>query len=214
MACLSENIEREEGAREEEMNSGSSGSILKILGGQPRHFAAPMVDASELAFRMLVRRYGAHVCYTPMIHSKLFLEKKKYRKEAFNTAPGDRPLIAQLCGNDPNIVCQVAKMLENDVDAIDMNFGCPQRIAQKGFYGAFLLDHVDLMVDIVRELSKSVKVPITCKIRIVDDEEETLSIAKRLEEAGCSLLTVHGRTRKMVKGNFGPADMDIIRKIK
>jgi hypothetical protein len=74
-------------------------SALRTLFALPtRHVVcAPMVDQSELAFRMLCRKYGANVCYTPMLHSKIFLQNAHYRKSKFTTNPQDRPLVVQVC---------------------------------------------------------------------------------------------------------------------
>jgi len=48
----------------------------------------------------------------------------------------------------------------------------------------------------VSNLHKNLKVPVTCKIRILPSEEKTIELAKRIEAAGCSVLTVHGRTKE------------------
>lgn len=61
------------------------------------HSVCVMLDHSELAFRMLCRKYGIKLCYTPMIHSRLFIEQPKYRNEKFTTCKEDRPLVVQVC---------------------------------------------------------------------------------------------------------------------
>ena len=88
---------------------------------------APMVDQSDLPFRMLCRSYGANLCFTPMIHSRLLIESPRYRAKFFGKN-WDRPLIAQVCGSDPDTVLQAAQLLEPFVDGIDINCGCPQGI--------------------------------------------------------------------------------------
>lgn len=182
--------------------------------GSPSKIVAPMVDQSELAYRLLVRRYGAELCYTPMFHSRLFVEKPDYRAKCFQPNQYDRPLIAQFCGHDPDTVLQAAKYLEPHCDAIDLNLGCPQGIARKGKYGAFLLEETDLVCSIVKKLHDNLSIPVTCKIRILPDIAATLELCHRLVEAGCQLLVVHGRTKEMNKTKVKECDWDTIRLIK
>ena len=101
--------------------------------GSPRWVAAPMVDQSELAFRMLCRELGTGLCYTPMLHARLMTEVQTYRNQHVDTGlEVDRPLFGQLAGHDPQVVLSAARLIEHSVDAVDLNFGCPQNIAKKG----------------------------------------------------------------------------------
>ena len=80
-------------------------------------------------------------------------------------------------------------------DAVDLNLGCPQHIARKGHYGAYLMleeNDRNLVTEMISMASKHHK--ISAKIRIFDDIDETIAYAKLIASAGTSILTVHGRT--------------------
>ncbi|GAX81381.1 hypothetical protein CEUSTIGMA_g8812.t1 [Chlamydomonas eustigma] len=182
--------------------------------GSPKYHVAPMVDQSELPFRLLCRDNGASCAYSPMMHARLFAQDPKYRADIWSTCKADRPLLAQFCANDPNYLVQAAKLIQHECDMIDINFGCPQRIAKRGFYGAFLMDDLELIEQLIIELTKGVSIPVSCKIRIFPELEKTLAYARMVERAGCSLLAVHGRTRDQKDNSGTRADWNAIKAVK
>lgn len=74
---------------------------INISIGSPKYVVAPMVDQSEMAFRLLCKRYGAQLTYTPMFHARLFAENEQYRRQMMQVCDDDYPLMVQFCGNDP-----------------------------------------------------------------------------------------------------------------
>jgi tRNA-dihydrouridine synthase len=111
----------------------------------------------------------------------------------------DRPLVLQLGGsNIPKLLeaIQVA-ISTNVVDAIELNCGCPQRCAQKGNYGAFLLENPPTLLHIIETLRYNMppEMPLLVKMRVFKSIEDTVALAKRIVQAGAGILTVHGRTR-------------------
>ena len=126
----------------------------------------------------------------------------------------DRPLTVQFCANDPKELLNAARWVQPYCDAVDLNLGCPQGIAKKGRYGAFLQEEWDLICSMISTLHKELDIPITAKIRVLDTREKTLEYAKRIVEAGASILTVHGRQREQKGHLTGLADWNVIRYIR
>ncbi|KAG9236662.1 hypothetical protein BJ875DRAFT_212596 [Amylocarpus encephaloides] len=207
--------------------------------GSPKFILAPMVDQSEFAWRMLSRSFMDPsspqdlLAYTPMLHARLFNDTPKFRHNHFQplraplashppSPPGgevyldgnpsfDRPLFVQFCANDPDELYHAAKYVTPFCDAVDLNLGCPQGIARKGKYGAFLQEDQSLIFDLINKLHKELDVPVTAKLRILETREKTLAYAKNVVSAGASIITVHGRTRDMKGHKTGLADWKVIR---
>ena len=164
------------------------------------YVASPMVDSSEYAFRVLCRKYGAQLCYTPMLNAKLFLNDLTYRRQRFDIQINEGPTIAQFAGDNPEILSRAAVIAESlGAAGIDFNLGCPQPIARKGHYGSALLRETDLIISCVRAMVAAVKVPVSCKIRIIDEGgldpatrglEATIRLAEEIEAAGCLYLYI------------------------
>lgn len=181
-----------------------------------QYILAPMVGASELPFRLLCRKYGAQLCYTPMMSSSKFIDPE-YRKEEFQTIPEDRPLVCHFSANDPQEFTQAGKLVENVCDAIDLNLGCPQRTAYLGHFGSYLLDPKDrkLICNIVRTASQNLSIPIFVKIRLLDTIKETIELCQQLKDSGAALICIHARyrasfERKGPGARDGPALLDQI----
>lgn len=186
-----------------------------------RYIVAPMVGASELPFRLLCRKYGAQLVYTPMMLASEFANSQDYRDREFQTTPFDRPLVCHFAANTPEDFARAAQLAEPFCDAIDLNLGCPQRTAYVGHFGSYLLDPEDraLIVSIVEAGVRAVGVPIFCKIRLLETLDETMELCDRLYDAGASLIAIHARyrasfDRKGPGARDGPAMLDQVQKLK
>lgn len=176
----------------------------------PLMVLAPMYKNCGLAYRTLSRKYGANLCYTEMVHTQKFLQAKNKKRWLDDFI--DSPLIVQICGNDPCVMRKAAEHFTSAL-AVDVNFGCPQLIAKRGNYGVYLQNDWQLTSEIIKRLS-SLERPVTCKIRIFDDDRRTIDYARMIEMSGCKMLAVHGRTREQRGPNTGLANWDAIKLVK
>ncbi|GMI16659.1 hypothetical protein TrLO_g10827 [Triparma laevis f. longispina] len=178
----------------------------------PTLISAPMVRHTDLPTRLQHRRYGAQLCYTSMIDADRYIAgDSASRSNYFTTNEDDQPLIAQFGATSASDFVEAAKLIEKDVNAVCLNLDCPQRRAKAQCFGAFLMrDRPEVVLDIIRRASKELKVPIVAKVRFLGDEptvgngykstpivSKTLAFLKEMENAGLSMIVIHGRTLEM-----------------
>lgn len=201
------------------------------------YIAAPMVNQSDAPFRLLTRRYGATLTYTQMLEPCKLLNDREYLEfhlrdiQALAQGSGDfddfgsgwdgyaRPLVVQLCGNDPELVVKAARQVQTHCDAIDLNLGCPQEHAKEGHFGGYLLGKQDwpLVQSIVSSMSHSLLVPASAKIRLCpssDPMSATAAFGQLLEHAGASWVTLHARHVSAKRRRQGAADLEAVRTLK
>ena len=167
-------------------------------------FLAPMSGISDLPFRRIVKEYGAGVVFSEMIASRAMIEHSKESLKMSTTCEGEFPLAVQLAGHDPEIMAEAARMNEErGADIIDINFGCPVKKVVNKLAGSALIREVELATEIMAATVRAVSVPVTVKMRLGWDEESlnAAELARRAEDVGIKMVTVHGRTRmQMYKG--------------
>ncbi|XP_031627499.1 tRNA-dihydrouridine(20) synthase [NAD(P)+]-like [Contarinia nasturtii] len=173
---------------------------------------APMVKIGTLATRLLALQYGADLVYTEEIIDFKFLRTYRHENEilgtvdfidkyngiiVFRTCPKleKGKVVLQLGTANAERALKVAKMVENDVAAIDINMGCPKEFSLKGGMGAALLTDPERAKSILNLLVENLKIPVTCKIRILNELDDTLKLAKELQSTGISAIGVHGRRK-------------------
>ena len=103
--------------------------------------------------------------------------------------------VMQIGTSDPNRAAAVARKVEADVSGIDVNMGCPKSFSLKGGMGAALLTQPDKVRDILTRMVAAVSIPVTAKIRLLPDMEDTLKLVEVIQETGIAALGVHGRTK-------------------
>ena len=175
---------------------------------------APMAGITDLPFRLICEKYGAGLACTEMISSKGLYYDDSKTKLLLNVKDEQRPVAAQIFGSSIEALKYAAEYVGNFVDIVDINFGCPAPKIVKNGDGSKLLKNLELLEEIANEVVKSSKVPVTAKIRKGWDKDSIVAIevAKILEDAGVSAITIHGRTREEYYS--GVADWEIIKKVK
>lgn len=170
---------------------------------------APMDDVTDIAFRELCEERGASYSTTELTSIDALVRDKVYksRYERGNLKINS----VQLFGSKPDVFVEAAKIVLDEADIIDVNFGCPSPAVTRNDGGSALLKDPKNVSEIISKLVKHIDKPITAKIRLGYTKMDHLSIAKEIEDAGASLIAVHGRTAK--QKYTGAANWDAIKEV-
>ncbi len=176
---------------------------------------APMAGVADRAFRELCIEFGASYVVTEMVSSKGLTMHDRKSDTLMLLGETERPAAVQIFGNDPDTMAEAAKKAsQTGCCAIDINMGCPApKIAGNGG-GSALMRNPDLAARITEAVVKTVELPVTVKFRSGWDENSinAVEFAKMQENAGASVITIHGRTRKQMYAP--PVNLKIIKQVK
>ena len=175
----------------------------------------PMAGVTDLPYRILCKEQGCGLLYTEMVSAKALYYDNKNTYELLQTRKSESPIAVQIFGSDPDLMAEMAMKLEQEpFDIIDVNMGCPVPKIVNNNEGSALMKDLKLMEQILSKMVRSVKKPVTVKIRKGFEKENVNAVeaAKVAESAGVSAIAVHGRTRDQYYS--GEADWDIIREVK
>jgi nifR3 family TIM-barrel protein len=177
---------------------------------------APMAGVTNLAYRIILKEFGASLIYTEMISDKGLLYNNKKTHDMIEVLDDNKPIALQLFGSEVESMVKAAIYIDkfSNADIIDINMGCPVTKVVKSGAGSALMKTPELAFDIVSEIVKNVNKPVTVKIRKGWDHNHinAVSFAKGLEKAGAKAIAIHGRTKSDMY--TGHADWDIIKQVK
>lgn len=176
---------------------------------------APMSGVTDLPFRRLVKRFGAGLVVSEMIASEAMVRENERSLQMAQNEPEEHPMAVQLAGCEPRVMGEAAKLNQDRGAAIiDINMGCPVKKVVNGYAGSALMRDEEKAGAIIAATVNAVKLPVTLKMRTGWDHQNrnAPSLARRAEDAGIRMITVHGRTRCQLYN--GSADWSFVREVK
>lgn len=174
---------------------------------------APMAGITDYVLRSLVRKYSKNCLLTTEMISSEFLAQVKggdiVKREANHS-----PISYQISGHKPHLMKAAAEYLTPMADMIDINMGCPVNKVVKGQDGCALMRNPELAADLVKAVKDGTDKPVSVKFRLgyTFDELNFVEFGQKMQDAGASFITIHGRTRSQLYS--GNADWKSIRKLK
>ncbi|MGV6803666.1 MAG: tRNA dihydrouridine synthase DusB [Ruegeria sp.] len=181
----------------------------------PPVLLAPMAGITDRPFRDLVMRFGAGLVVSEMVASQEMVQAKPGVRERAELSADVENTAVQLAGRDAYWMSEAARQVaDRGARLIDINMGCPAKKVTSGYSGSALLKTPDHALSLIEAVVECVDVPVTLKTRLGWDDRllNAPDVARRAQDAGVQMVTIHGRTRcQFYKGN---ADWNAIRRVK
>lgn len=188
---------------------------------------APMVRVGTLPMRLLAVSFGADLVYTEELIDWKLLNTERIVNDVLGTVDfvdkSDGTIVFRTCALEkgkvimqigtscPERALKVGQMVQDDIAGLDINMGCPKEFSIKGGMGVALLGNPEKARLILKTLTDNLKIPVTCKIRILPKLDDTLELVNSFVATGISAIGVHGRTR--IERPRHPVHTDVIRAI-
>jgi len=176
---------------------------------------APMDGLTDHPFREIIKCFHPGIIFSEFINAYDYLNNHPFFPQQIVFSEKQRPFAYQIFDNSPDRILKTALYLsEKNPDFIDINMGCSAKTVASRGAGAGLLKEPEKIKQILTVLTNNLTIPISAKIRLGWDDTTLnyLSISKLLEDYGCAMISVHGRTKK--QGYQGKANWDAIAEIK
>lgn len=176
---------------------------------------APMEDVSDPPFRALCKEQGCDMMYSEFISVQGLIRDAEKSVQKLDIYEEERPIGIQIFGAENMAMRQAAEIVEQaKPELLDINFGCPVKKVVCKMAGAGILQDIDRMVELTRDVVNATNLPVTVKTRLGwdDNTKYIVEVAERLQDVGIKAISIHGRTRKqMYKGE---ADWSLIGEVK
>lgn len=176
---------------------------------------SPLCGVTDSPFRTLARRHGAAMVFCEMTSSDGLVRRNPKTYELLEYRAHERPIGAQLCGADADVMAEAARICEGlGFDSVDLNYGCPVRKVIAREAGAAMLTDLGRLERVTSAVVNAVRVPVTAKIRIGWDQNSinATDVARVLESSGVRWITVHARSRS--EKFTGQAHWEVIARVK
>lgn len=159
---------------------------------------APMAGITDVIYRRLVARFGAGLVVSEMVGSQEMVQAKPGVRARAELGLERADTAVQLAGRDPYWMAEAARMIEaRGARLIDINMGCPAKKVVGGMSGSALMREPDHALRLIEAVVGAVSVPVTLKTRLGWDDDclNAPALARRAQDAGVRMVTIHGRTR-------------------